>query len=229
MKPSSSTFVLSLGGSLLAPSELDVAYLKRLRRFILGWVRRGARFAVITGGGDLNRRYNAATRRAADIRPADLDWIGIATTKLHAQVVRALFGTRAYEHILDNPEHPPKTKRPILVGGGYVPGSSTDLDAVLLAKAWGAKTIINLTNTSHVYDRDPRKDPKAKAHSEMTWTAYRKLIPKRWTPRLSTPFDPVASREAERLGLTVCILNGRDFSSFQRLLKGKSFKGTRIS
>jgi uridylate kinase len=227
-KQQESAFVLSLGGSLIAPDGIDVAYLRSLRRVVLRWVKRGTRFCIITGGGQLNRRYNAWSREIAPVAPIDLDWIGIAATRLHAQIVRAMFSSLAHPEIFDDPKRPPRTTRPILVGGGHVPGSSTDLDAVLIAKAWNVQTVANLTDTPFVYDRDPKRFPGAKPLSEVTWADYRKIIPKKWTPRLSTPFDPIASREAERAGMSVCLIKGHDLRSLERIFSGKGFSGTRI-
>lgn len=220
--------VLSLGGSLLTPSQPAVPFLRAFRACIVRHVRRGERFVVVTGGGQLNRTYNKVARSISRIAPDDLDWIGIAATRLHAELVRSAFGRLAFPRLIDNPAKPPKTKRPILVGGGYVPGSSTDYDAVLLAVALNARTVINLTDTKFVYDHDPRKNPKARPLPHLRWSEYRKLIPSRWTPRLSTPFDPKASRLAQAYGLTVRIVNGRRLSDFERALAGQPFRGTTI-
>jgi uridylate kinase len=42
------------------------------------------------------------------------------------------------------------------------------------------------------------------------------------------PFDPIASREGERLGLEVAII-GNDMQNFEQLLHGEAFRGTTIS
>lgn len=220
--------ILSLGGSLIVPDEIDVAFLKKFRQMILTFVRRGHRFVIITGGGKTNKRYNEAARMIAKAQPVDLDWIGIATTKVHAQLLRSIFGDYAHKTLIDNPEKPPKMTRPILLGGGYVPGHSTDMDAVQMAIALGAQRILNLSDISHVYTKDPKVYKDAQALREVTWQHYRKIIPKKWTPRLSSPFDPRASALAQKHGLEVDILQGKRLDEVKRALLGKSFQGTRI-
>lgn len=220
--------VISLGGSLIAPDGVDVAYLKSFRLLILALVRKGGRFVIVTGGGKLNRRYNVWAREVSRISSTDLDWIGIATTKVHAQFIRSMFGKLAYPSIIDDPSKVPVTASPIIVGGGFRPGCSTDCDAVLIAKRLGIRTIVNLTDTKFVYDRDPKKFPNAKPLQNVTWSAYRKLIPKKWTPRLSTPFDPLASRLAEKYRTRVCIINGHDLEELEKALIGRPFFGTLI-
>jgi len=45
---------------------------------------------------------------------------------------------------------------------------------------------------------------------------------------MNKPFDPIASREAEKLGLEVVILNGKKLRNFERYLDGEKFVGTVI-
>ena len=229
MRPSrSQIIVISVGGSLIAPARLDSVFLKRFRGLITKWVGRGRRFCLVTGGGQLNSRYNRAVQQIAKLSPDDLDWIGIAVTKLHAQVIRSLFGKLAHPELYNDPARPPLFKRPILVGGGYRPGHSTDLDAVLLAKSLGARSVVNLTNTDFVYDRDPNRFTGARPLSDLTWAAFQKLIPKKWRPRLHSPFDPRASQLARRLGLSLYVINGRRLSELDNLLNGRKFRGSQI-
>lgn len=45
---------------------------------------------------------------------------------------------------------------------------------------------------------------------------------------MNVPFDPIASRQAEKLGLTVIILNGRNLTNLARFFKNQKFIGTVI-
>ena len=220
--------VISLGGSLIAPDGVDISFVRSFRNLVINRVRKGGRFVIITGGGKLNRRYNEWAREIVRVSSADLDWIGIATTKLHAQFIRSLFGKLAFPNIIDDPTKVPVTSCPIIVGGGYRPGCSTDCDAVIIAKRLGLRTIVNLTDTKFVYDRDPKKFPNAKPLQHVSWPAYRKLIPIKWTPRLSTPFDPLASRLAEKYQMRVCIIKGHDLAQLNKAIVGRPFEGTLI-
>jgi len=49
-----------------------------------------------------------------------------------------------------------------------------------------------------------------------------------WTPRMSAPFDPVASKLAQDLGVTVKILNGKNMTNLAKALDDKEFIGTTI-
>ncbi len=62
----------------------------------------------------------------------------------------------------------------------------------------------------------------------MSWLEIRKIVGDRHIPGANVPFDPIASREAERLGLTVSILNGNKLKEVEKALDGKKFQGTVI-
>ncbi|HEY0979731.1 MAG TPA: UMP kinase, partial [Candidatus Paceibacterota bacterium] len=87
----------------------------------------------------------------------------------------------------------------------------------------------NLSNIDYVYTADPRTNPDAQKIENIGWADFRKLIPTEWDPGLSSPFDPVAAREAEALKLEVAVINGNNLEAFEHYLDGKPFSGTVIS
>ncbi len=48
-------------------------------------------------------------------------------------------------------------------------------------------------------------------------------------PGLSSPFDPIAAKEAERLRLEVAVMNGANLAEFEKYISGQPFIGTIIS
>ena len=86
-----------------------------------------------------------------------------------------------------------------------------------------------MTNVDQVYDKDPKKFPDAKPLVATTWKSYRVLAGDKWTPGLNLPFDPIASKLADELGVTVKILNGNNLDNLAKALDGKEFKGTTIA
>ena len=116
----------------------------------------------------------------------------------------------------------------ILIAAGWKPGWSTDYDTVLLAKNLNVKTIINMSNIDYVYDKDPKKNKDAKKIKNIFWRRYRKISGNKWEAGLNKPFDPIAAKEAEKLGLKVTII-GKNLRNFENLLNDKKFYGTIIS
>ena len=220
------TVVISLGGSIVVPDEIDTAFLGKFKKLILDL--KDTNFVIICGGGKVCRRYQDAARRVGEISDRDLDWIGIGATRLNAEVVRAIFGNEAYERIIHDPDEKIKTDKRIIVGAGFKPGSYTDLRAVQLANRLGAGRVINMSNIDYVYSADPKKDPSAEKVTNISWARFRKLVGNEWDPGLNMPFDPIASREAERSRLKVIII-GNDMDNLEKLLRGEKFEGTTIS
>jgi len=223
------TVVISLGGSVLAPSNIDTNFLNNFRKLILKFVKNGRRFVIICGGGKTAREYMSAASKVVKLTPEDLDWLGIHATRLNAQLLRNVFRGYAHQRVVRNPNEKITTKMKVIIAAGWKPGRSTDYDAVILAKNLKAKTVINITNTDYVYDKDPSKFATARPVKYVCWKHFRKLIRvTKWSPGLNTPFDPVAAAEAEKSNLTVAIM-GKNLGNLASFLSGRHFKGTLIS
>ena len=223
------TYVISIGGSLIAPAAgVDWHFLKSLRALILKKIRQGHKFFLIAGGGRTCRNYVAAASKVVKIEPDDLDWLGIHATRLNAQLLRTVFRDQANPEIITNPTLKLFSRKKIIVASGWKPGWSTDYVAVVLAREYGAQTILNLSNIDYVYDKDPNKHQEAKIKLKMTWPEFRQLVGNRWSPSLNAPFDPIASKLAEKLNLEVVIMNGKNMENLENYLAGRKFKGTVI-
>ncbi len=223
------TIVLSLGGSLIVPKAIDVVFLKKFRVLLLSEIKKGSRFIIVAGGGDAARKYQSAASNVTATTPSDLDWVGIAATKINAELIRVIFGRYAFKEILTNPKKKAKSEKKILVGSGWVPGFSSDMDAVLLAKTYGADTVINLSNVSYVYTADPHKVKSAKPIKQMTWEEFLDLTGRQWKPGAHVPFDPEASKFAQNNRMTVIITKGSDIDNFKKILSGQKGRATIIS
>ncbi len=235
------TIIISLGGSLIIPEEIDINFLKDFKKLILSQVEKPARnafsiadagggkkFIIITGGGKLCRKYNTAVNEISEVSNEDLDWLGIYSTRFNAEFVKILFGNLAEDKIILDPTLPIKLNKSVIIGGGWKPGNSTDLVAVMIGKQLNAKKVINLSNTDYVYDSDPKMNPNAKKFEQISWSEYRAIIPKEWNPGLNSPFDPVASKMAEKEGMEVIIMNGKPIDNLANYLNGEKFLGTVI-
>ncbi|MBU0980431.1 MAG: UMP kinase [Nanoarchaeota archaeon] len=220
------TAIISLSGKFVFDKEVKVEYLKKFKRIIEDFVKDGNKAVIVTGGGKINFMYNQAAKKIADISDEDFDLIGIACTKLNAHLLRSIFGRIAYDDVVKDPTRVPKTDRPVIVASGWKPGFSSDMDAVILAKHFKAKTLINLTNVDYVYDKDPRGHKDAKPLKELSWDGLQALVGTEWRPRLDMPFDPIAVKDAKKAGLQLNIINGNDLVSFRSALHNKPFKGT---
>lgn len=224
------TIVMSVGGSLIVPDQIDTAFLRALKEFIEQETARGRRFIIIAGGGKTARRYQDAAAAVTETKSEDLDWLGLHATRLNGHLLRTIFRTLAHPVMVTNPDDvldiPDSV--PLIIAAGYRPGASTDLRAIQIADRVKAHKVINLSNTDYVYTDNPKTNPAAEKIENITWTEFRKLIPDTWDPGLSSPFDPVAAREAERLGIEVAAINGSRLDALSAYLTNDTFIGTRI-
>jgi uridylate kinase len=227
--PKREPVVVSVGGSLIVPDQIDVDFLSRFKALVIEKVQGGHSFTIIAGGGKIARRYQEAANAVTPLSRHDLDWIGIHSTRLNAQLLRNIFVGYAHPQVIKNPTIDIDAEEPIIIAAGWQPGCSTDYDAVLMAKNLGAQKLVNLSNIDYVYTADPKKDPAATKIERTTWKEFRTLIPAEWDPGMSSPFDPIAAKEAESLGLEVAIINGKKLEEFSKYLDGLPFIGTVIA
>jgi len=224
------TIVMSVGGSLIVPGEIDTVFLRSFKNFIDTEIAASRRFIIIAGGGRTARNYQEAAAAVTDLTSDDLDWMGIHATRLNGHLLRTIFRDSAHRVMITNPDDildVPKTEK-VVIASGYRPGCSTDLRAIQIAERVGAKKVINLSNIDYVYTADPRTNPGAEKIETISWADFRALIPTDWDPGLSSPFDPVAAKEAEVKGIEVAIINGQRPEALTDYLHGKDFIGTRI-
>ncbi|MEN9557731.1 MAG: hypothetical protein RL141_100 [Candidatus Parcubacteria bacterium] len=227
-KSTHNIIVLSVGGSLIVPaSGIDVAFLKDFRRFILSQIKKGRRFIMVTGGGRTAREYQQAADAVLKPTDEDMDWLGIHSSRLNAQLFRNMFRDVAQHVVVKNPTRTIPWNHHVLLAAGWKPGRSTDAVAVQLAHAYGSRLVINLSNIDRVYDKDPYLHEDAKPLKTVSWRDFRKLVGTKWSPGANAPFDPVASRFAEKWGMTVAVM-GKNLKNVANYLDKKSFKGTVI-
>ncbi len=222
------TFIISLGGSLINPGEVNTGFLKQFKKLVADRVKKGDRFIIISGGGKLCRDYNDALSKITKPSTDDLDWMGINITWTNAKLIQLMFGKLANKEITKNPEVKFDFKEKILVGGGWKPGRSSDGAAVKYATTYGAGTVINLSNIDYAYTKDPKKYHDAQPIKKTTWKEFRKIVGNKWTPGINTPFDPTAAKYAQENNLKVIIANGNNLKNLDRILSNKEFIGTEI-
>jgi uridylate kinase len=225
--------VISVGGSLIVPNGgIDTAFLNKFNKFIRARLAENKKrqFFLIVGGGSTTRHYQKAARGVIGdkLTRDDLDWLGIHATRLNAHLIRTIFRDIAHHYILKHYEIIRKVEEPVVVGSGWRPGWSTDFCAIMACQDYDVKTVVNLSNISRVFDKDPNKFKDAKAIDKISWKELRKLVGNEWTPGMHVPFDPIAAKKAQSLGVKAIIVNGSNFENIENYLNGRKFIGTVI-
>lgn len=229
------TKVISLGGSIVVPDKPDTDFLTDFISMAKEWLYADEkrRLILVVGGGAPARIYQKAyleiSKNADGVySPDSADWIGIMATRLNAQLVKSCFGDLCLNNVVYDPTAPIEFKGRVLLAAGWHPGFSTDNDAVLLAEKHSARTVVNLSNIEKVYTDDPKNNPSAKPIDEISWKDFRKMVGDEWVPGKNCPFDPVASKKADELALTVICAGGKNIPNIKKILDEKDFVGTKI-
>ncbi|MBI4085334.1 MAG: UMP kinase [Candidatus Liptonbacteria bacterium] len=222
------TIVIALGGSIMYPEAIDISFLKKFRKFILKRLRNGIRFIIVAGGGRIARIYQEAAHRVSKISDEDKDWLGIHSTRANAHLLRTIFKDIADPVVIDSHGKMKALKYPVTIASGWRPGWSTDYISIAIADRFKAGETVIAGKPAHVYDKDPHKYKNAKAIREISWSKYRRLIPKKWKPGLHSPVDPVGAALAEKKRITAIIIDGKDLKNLEKMLLGKEFKGSII-
>ena len=142
----------------------------------------GVEVVVVVGGGNIFRGLSGSER---GIERATGDYMGMLATIINAlalqdaleklgvatrvqsaitmaQVAEAFIRRRAVRHL-------EKGRVVIFAGGTGNPFFSTDTAAALRANEIGAEVILKATKVDGIYDSDPKKNPKAKRFSKITY------------------------------------------------------------
>ena len=226
--------VISLGGSLIVPYFINWRFLREFRKLILSEIKKGKKFVIVAGGGYTCREYQQAAAKVTHLAKDDRDWLGIHATRLNAHLIKTIFRKYAHPRINKNPMTKANIIRhfslgeKIMVAAGWHPGWSTDYVATVHAQRFGAKMLINLSNIKYVCDKDPNKFKDAKIIKNIDWKNFRRIVGNRWDPGANFPFDPIASKLAQEIGLKVVITEGKNLANLKNILDGKKFQGTVI-
>jgi len=228
--------VISLGGSIIVPGEVDTDFLIKFYNLIDSYLSKNEshKLILVCGGGMPARKYQTAFRDIINNIPlintkADQeDWIGIAATRLNGELLKQIFFKYCKNDVICDPTSNFKFNGRILLAAGWKPGFSTDYDAVWLATKFQANTVINLSNIAKVFTDDPKKNPDAKPLDHINWSDYIQIIGAEWVPGKNAPFDPIAAKLALERKIKVIIADGRNLENLDRILNDQHPDGTII-
>lgn len=226
----SKIILIALGGSIICPriGEINTNFLKKFKKLILKFLRKNFRFIIVAGGGKICRFYQRAAAKIIKLPYEDMDWLGIHATRLNAHLLRTIFRKVAYPVVLDEPKKPVKNNWRVLIATGWRPGWSTDYIAVLLAKRFKVKEIIDAGNIPFVYNKDFLKYKNVYPIKRISWKDYQKLVGSKWIPGLAAPIDPIAAKLAQKLKISALIIKGTELKNLEKVILGQKFKGTII-
>ena len=222
--------VLSLGGSLIVPDEIDILFLNKFKQVIKKHLD-NYKFVIVCGGGSIARKYIKALREQGKSEYLQ-SMSGIAVTRLNARFMTYFFGKDANEgvpHDMKQIKGLLKKNNIVFCGAlRYEKKETSDGTAAKIARFFKTD-FINLTLVSGLYNKNPLTHKNAKFIPEISWKNFLKKTNKiKYSPGQHFVLDQHAAETIKNYKIKTYII-GKNLKHFDNLLKGKKFKGTIIS
>ncbi|OYT36127.1 hypothetical protein B6U91_01815 [Candidatus Pacearchaeota archaeon ex4484_71] len=223
------TIVISLGGSLIIPDDVNYSYLEKFKKVIKNNTRK-YKFVIVCGGGGLARKYITALRKTgANTKLQSLS--GISATRTNARFMSYFFRLdqkKGIPHRMRTIKKYLKKEDIIFCGAlKYKPRQTSDSTAAEIASKLKSD-FINLTNIKGLFTDNPLTNKKAKFIEEISWEEFEKMATKsKFKPGQHFVLDQSAA-EIIKTNKIRTIIIGKDTKQLDNLLKGKKFVGTTI-
>ena len=221
--------VLSLGGSLIVPNDIDLGFLQKFKK-VIKKNSRNHKFIIVCGGGSIARKYISALRKAG-LNEEFQSLSGISATRMNARFMNYLFGINPEIGIPHTTETLMKyvKKQDIIFCGAleYKPTQTSDSTAAELAKHFKAP-FINLTNVPGLYNKNPMEHKDARLILRISWNEFCSMANgNKYKPGQHFVLDQTAAKIIAKEQIPTYIL-GKDLKQLEAVLKYRNFKGTLI-
>jgi uridylate kinase len=235
--PAGDRVVYALGGSLVAPDTPRLEYIREFCMMVsrIAVERPDTRFLLVVGGGGPARQY-IREARAAGASEEECDWVGIAATRLNAQLLITALkhstGAKVHPTVpLTTQESANLSKRyTFVVMGGTQPGHSTDYVGAELAFKAQATRFLVPTNVAGVYNKDPRIHPDARMLPQLTADELVQIVGSEpWTAGKAGVMDPKCAALVRAKKIPAFILHGADMTAMRAASLGERFRGSFIT
>ena len=224
--------VISLGGSVIVPKEIDLEFLERFKRIILKNNKK-YKFIIVCGGGKIARTYMEALENKNFKNKIFLQsLLGISVTRLNARLLNYLFDIdpeKGIPHEIKDIEQRLKTQDIIFTGGLiYEKEETSDSSSAKLARHFNS-SFINITNVRGLFDKDPKKFMNARFIPEIDHKDFYYIAKKiEFRPGQHFVLDKKAADTIKKYNIDTYII-GPDMKNFDDLLNKRHFIGTIIS
>ena len=148
--------VISLGGSVIIPEEVDYKYLEKFSKVIKKFSKRN-KIVIVTGGGSTARKYIDPLVKLKKGEKA-YSAVGISSTRINARLVRRIFGFSGRFPIeIKHVKNDLKKNNLVICGAlGERSGITSDANAAEVAKEIDADFFVNITNVIGLYTKHPK-------------------------------------------------------------------------
>ncbi len=221
--------VISLGGSLIIPNDVDYKFLSEFKKTIIKNTKK-YKFVIVCGGGSIARKYINSLAKIGSTTEFQ-SFAGISSTRMNARFMSYFFGIDpkyGIPHKLIEVKKYIKERDVIFCGAlEYKPNQTSDSTSAEISKALNSY-FINLTDVPGLHDKNPKKFRDSKFIPKISWKDFDKMASAiTFAPGQHFVLDQTASKLILKNKIPTYIL-GKDMKQLDNLLNGKSFKGTTI-
>ncbi|MEX0932867.1 MAG: UMP kinase [Candidatus Pacearchaeota archaeon] len=224
--------VISLGGSLIVPDDIDYEFLYKFKKVILKYSKK-YKFVVVCGGGSVARKYIDGLEKVKFLKKKSFHQglLGIASTRLNARFMTYFFGNDANKGIPHDMKEVKGMLRvyDVVFCGAlrYAENETSDGTSAKLARFFDSY-FINMTNIKGLYSKNPKQFKNAKFIPSISWKDFHKMANKeKFKPGQHFVLDQNASGIIMKSKIPTYIL-GKDLKQLEKLFEGKDFIGTKI-
>lgn len=221
--------VISLGGSLIIPDEINHSYLRNFKKVLLEHTNK-YKFVVICGGGNIARKYMSVLKKEG-ISQELQSYAGISSTRTNARFLSYFFNLnqkKGIPHTLKTLKKQIKKDSIVFCGAlNYRPEQTSDTTAAMIAKELKSE-FINLTNVPGLFNKNPNKNKNAKLIKKISWKKFNEKAQKiKYKPGQHFVLDQKSSRIILQEKIPTYIM-GEDIKELKKFLRNTKFKGTII-
>lgn len=221
---------ICFGGSTFNPKKIDVGMLNIMAEALKELKEKNHEILAVTGGGHTSRAYiNVA--RELEASHKNLDQIGIAVTRLNAQLLTSVLGDLAEPEPPHNFEKAIRSalRNKIPVMGGTQPGHTTDAVAAELADTSNSDLLIFFTDVDGIYTADPKIDEEAEKIFRMTASELSDLMSRmKFEPGMTAIIDPLAAEILQGTKIRTLVLSKDEINRLPKIVEGSTHSGTVI-
>jgi len=222
--------VISLGGSLIIPDNVDINFLRKFRKIIRKHTNK-YKFVIVCGGGSIARKYIKALKEEG--KSTYLQCLaGISATRMNARFMSYFFNQdpdKGIPHDMKEVQGLLRKNNIIFCGAlRYSKNETSDGTAAKLARFLKSE-FINLTNVPGLHDKNPKKFRNAKFIPKISWLKFWEMASKiKYQAGQHFVLDQNAAKVIQAGKIRTYIL-GEDMKNLDKFLSGKKFKGSIIS
>ena len=222
------TFVISVGGSAIVPSEIDVKFLKQLKKTVSKLSKKN-KLVIVCGGGKPARDYIKAAKHFG-VSDHFASLAGIRTTKLNATLVSLIIhGNVLMPDSLKEVNQELRKRNVVVIGAlGFHPNMTSDATAAQVSNYTNAEMFINVTDVDGLFTKNPKMHKDAKFIPKISFDDFWKIASKiKFKAGQHFVLDQAGAKIIKRHKIKTDILKG--MKNLENVIQGKSFKGTVIS